>query len=325
MATLDRVLNGRPGVRPKTIAKVNETIEAIGYERNMQAANLARKKNYTFEFILPDNQGRFLEELMNQIEAANSSLSFEMTSARVKQLPTNDPHQVANYLSSLSCEEIDGVAVMIPEAPQVRDALSRLSERDIKVIRFLSGQPKGLQVDCVGIDNQSAGATAGALVGRFVGPSDGDVLVISETMQSRDSIERRLGFDKVMAADFPHLTALPSIETHGSSARTDRIILQSLKSHPNIKAVYIISSEAELPVKALEKHAHSKKPVVIAHERTSFTEGALKAGQMDAVIDQHAGHAIRSAIRIMRARSENREPSTSQETIRIEILLKENL
>ena len=325
MATLDRVLNGRPGVRPNTIAKVNETIEAIGYERNIQAANLARKKNYVFEFVLPDTEGRFLTELMTHIEIANSSFTSEMTSARAKQLPANDPHQIANYLTSLNPEIVDGVAIMAPEAPQVRDAITRLSERGIKVVKFLSGPPNGLNVDFVGINNSSAGATAGALIGRFLGAAGGDILVVSETMQSRDAIERRLGFDRIIAAEFPHLTTLPSLETYGNRARTDRIIQQSLESHPGIRAVYIMNSEAELPTKALSASQHTPKPIVVAHERTSFTEEALSNGQIDAIIDQHAGHAIRSAIRIMRARCENRKPSSSQETIRIEILLKENL
>ena len=47
--------------------------------------------------------------------------------------------------------------------------------------------------------------------------------------------------------------------------------------------------------------------------------------RIDAVIAQDPGHAVRSALRIMRARSDHRELLASQERIRIEVLLKENL
>ena len=47
--------------------------------------------------------------------------------------------------------------------------------------------------------------------------------------------------------------------------------------------------------------------------------------RIDAVIAQDPGHAVRSALRIMRARSDHREPLASQERIRIEVLLKENI
>ncbi|MGK0398421.1 MAG: LacI family transcriptional regulator, partial [Gammaproteobacteria bacterium] len=46
LATVDRVLNGRAGVRKSTIARVYKTIEEIGYVRDIDAANLARRREY---------------------------------------------------------------------------------------------------------------------------------------------------------------------------------------------------------------------------------------------------------------------------------------
>ncbi|MEM7715649.1 MAG: LacI family DNA-binding transcriptional regulator, partial [Cyanobacteria bacterium P01_A01_bin.68] len=37
---VDRVLNGRPGVREATVEAVNAAIERLGYVRNQSAANL---------------------------------------------------------------------------------------------------------------------------------------------------------------------------------------------------------------------------------------------------------------------------------------------
>ena len=74
LATVDRVLNDRPGVRERTVVKVHETIEKIGFVRNIQAANLARSRSYKFRFILPNAGGKFLGELLFQIKTA--SLSF---------------------------------------------------------------------------------------------------------------------------------------------------------------------------------------------------------------------------------------------------------
>ena len=38
LATVDRVLNARPGVREKTIAKVRAAVERLGYVRDTYAA-----------------------------------------------------------------------------------------------------------------------------------------------------------------------------------------------------------------------------------------------------------------------------------------------
>jgi LacI family transcriptional regulator len=48
-------------------------------------------------------------------------------------------------------------------------------------------------------------------------------------------------------------------------------------------------------------------------------------GRLDAVITQDTGHLVRSAIRVLQARCDGRDIVTSQERIRIEIILRENL
>ncbi|MEO0328557.1 MAG: LacI family DNA-binding transcriptional regulator [Pseudomonadota bacterium] len=325
LATIDRVLNDRPGVKEPTILKVNQAIEKIGFVRNIQAANLARSKSYKFQFLLPQSGGAFRKEVINRIEEANASLAADAVFAGSAQIDVNDPHVVANYLSSLKSDDLDGVALMVPESPQVRDATSRLSERGIEVVQFLSGQPKASTVDFVGVDNHKAGSTAASLIGRFLKVSSGKIMVISDTMQSRDALERRLGFDETMDEEFPEFYALPSLETYGNHERTSRVIKQCIKNNPDICAAYVMSSEAESPISEIDRLVGPGKLVLIAHERTAFTEQALMENRTDAIIAQNTGHSVRSAIRIMKARCELRKPFASQETIRIEILLKQNL
>jgi len=325
LATVDRVLNDRPGVTEKTVTKVYETIEKIGFVRNIQAANLARGKHYQFRFLLPTTGGKFLTELLTQIENAALSYTSEMIETNVQQITANDPHLVANHLASLSSMDVDGIAIMVPESPQVRDAITRLSERGISVVQFLTGQPKASDIDFVGIDSHAAGATAGRLVGGFSQSKDGSIIVISDTMQARDSIERRLGFDETIGRLYPKLRILPSLETYGNEKRAHRIICDSVENNPDIVGAYVLSAEAQAPIEALENCVDASHVTIVAHERTSFSASALRKGVIDAIIAQNTGHAIRSAIRIMRARNEQRQPLTSQETIRIEILLPENL
>ncbi|MEL6588229.1 MAG: LacI family DNA-binding transcriptional regulator, partial [Pseudomonadota bacterium] len=59
LATVDRVLNGRAGVRSKTVEVVNKTIQEIGFQRNVVAATLARRRAYRFAFVLPLQSGEF--------------------------------------------------------------------------------------------------------------------------------------------------------------------------------------------------------------------------------------------------------------------------
>ncbi len=325
LATVDRVLNDRAGVRHDTVDRVNKAIEKLGFTRNLVAANLARGKSYRFLFLLPRTGDQFLEGLISRIAECNVAFAGEMVQADVWRIHESDPHQIANVLGAMDHEQIDGLAIMAPESPQVRDAKARLVERGIDTVSFIAGQITSDQDDFVGIDNHAAGATAGRLMGRFSDRAPGKVLVIAETMHARDSLERRLGFDELVNADYPHLSVLPSLETYGDSERTERVIRTSFASHGNISGVYILSSEARLPLEIVLGATTSGRPVIIAHERTPFTEAALQSRQIDALITQDPGHLVRSAIRILRARKDRREILSSQEKIRIEILISENI
>lgn len=325
LATVDRVLNDRPNVSKKAVRKVNEAIERIGFIRNPAAVSLARNKSYRFRFVLPSSGDLYLRELLQRVRESKEALKGDLTEIDLIQLRTDDPHGVAKYLGEIALDQVDGVALMAPESPQVRDALARLLERGIKVVQFLSGQEKQPTVDFVGIDNFAAGATAGKLIGKFIGGQPGKIMVVTDTMQSLDSIQRRLGFDSVINTQFPNLQCLPSIETHADERRANQIISRVLGNNDEIVGVYVLSSEARVPVLATAANIDLKTLTVIVHERTPFTEDALREDRIAAVIAQDPGHAVWSAIRIMRARTDLREPLAAQEKIRIEVLLKENL
>jgi len=325
LATVDRVLNGRPRVSRAAVDAVNKAIDKLGFVRNISAANLAKSKVYRFQFLLPKAGDQFLETVIAHIEEARAAFRMEHIEISCRRVIENDPHQISRLLSTINSEKVDGIALMAPESPQVRDATTRLRERGVEVVLFVSGQPGVTELDFVGLDNSAAGATAGRLMGRFCAGRSGEILVVTETMKARDSLERRHGFDVVITRDFTNLKTMPSIETYGDAERTKAVIRGAYANHPNIIGAYILNSEARLPLEAIASTPHAQPQVLIAHERTSFSKELLVSGQLDAVIAQNPGHLVRSAIRVLRARCDNRLPIASQEEIRIEILLRENL
>lgn len=325
LATVDRVLNGRSGVRQATVDAVNGAIEKLGFVRNISAANLARRRSYHFQFLLPRDGDQFLETVIARIEEAREALLPEFIDVSYCRAIGRDPHQIAQLLAAIDSDSTDGVALFALESPQVRDAVLRLRERGVQVIDFIAGQAGDPAGAFVGVDNRAAGATAGRLMGRFCGGRSGAILFITDTMNGHDSLERRNGFDSVITTDYPGLTALPSLETHGDADRARAIVATAYRNHPDITGAYVASSEARHALEAIAQVSDPAAQVLIAHERTGFTEKMLREGQLAAIIAQNPGHLVRSAIRLMRASCDNREPIASQEDIRIEILIRESI
>ncbi|TNJ48088.1 LacI family DNA-binding transcriptional regulator [Phaeobacter sp. B1627] len=323
-ATVDRVLNGRDGVTQKTVDRVNLAIKELGFVRNLQAANLAKSKSYRFLFALPSSGDQFLQQIVARIEEAQEIFSADHVLCEVQHIDENDPHSISAFLGALDKSEVTGVALMSPETPQVRDAIIRLQERGIAALPFVSNQ--SMMTDhWVGIDNRAAGATASLLLGQCIGQRSGTVMVIAESMQSRDSLERRLGFDAIMNESFPQLRPLPSLETYGNEARARDVIAANLENNPDIVGIYVMASEARAPLSVLRDLQVDRSIVKIAHEMTPCTEAALRAQELSGVIAQNPGHLVRSAVRRLRGIVDNRDTLGSQESIRIEIHLRTNI
>ena len=325
LATVDRVLNARPGVRERTVERVQAAVDRLGYVRDTYAANLARQKHYRFVFVLPEGPNQFVDELRQALHEAVAAQKAERLLAQVLPVPVHDPHAVARALDLLRRQRPDGVVLMVPETPQVRDVVAHLCEGGVPVVALVSDLPNSARDHFVGIDNRAAGRTAGVLLGRFLGARRGRVAVLVNTTQARDMLERRAGFDEVMARDFPHLEVLPSLEGHGDPAQVARVLSACLDRQGPPVGVYCAGSGLRGLTRVLTDRGLAQDLVVVAHELTPHSRRALAEGTLDAVIAQNVGHLVRSALRVLMAKSDGVPIFEAQERIRIDILLRENL
>jgi LacI family transcriptional regulator len=321
LATVDRVLNARPGVREKTIAAVNEAIQKLGYVRDVAAANLARQRSYRLAFVLPDNDSQFVDAIAATLSQTGAMAATARTETTLVRFPPEDGHALAAILQGLAARKVDGVALMAPETPVVRDAVRALTEAGIAVVALVSDLPNTQPVHFVGIDNRAAGQTAGVLMGRFL--RKGRVAVIAGSMHQTEAVERRHGFDAVMLRDFPQIEVLPTLETHGNPVLVHQVLADAGSTGP-IDGIYILGSGLRALTDAVARLGLTEI-TIIAHELTAHARVALLDGRVDAIITQNIGHLVRSALRVLRAQIDGVPMDAAQEQIRIEILIRENL
>ena len=325
LATVDRVLNGRAGVRQKTVDRVFHVIEEIGYTRDIYAANLARQREYKLVFVLAEGESRFSSVIAKEVMDSFAPWAVNRVAIELIKAPNDDLHKLAEVLNSLKEKAYDGIAVMAPETPLVRDAVNGLVEAGVSVVTLVSDLPDSGRNHFVGIDNIAAGRIAGFLMSRFLGKEGGKVLVTTSSMHLRDSVERRLGFDALIAEQNPAVFALPTVEGHNNKDTLTAAIKRVMEIHPDIKGFYSVGPGVSTLVNLLEEIGVAKELIVIAHDLTPRTRAGLENESIDAVIAQNVGHVIRSGIRVLKALSDGIPIDPSLERIRIDIVLKENL
>jgi LacI family transcriptional regulator len=324
LATVDRVLNGRPGVRRVTRQKVEGAIAELGYVRDVAAANLAKGRTYTFTFILPANDNSFMIGLGDEVRNAIARSTTERTQIRIVHVPPFDPAALVEALDAVVAERPAGVAFVAIDAPEVREAVTRLRSAGIPIVTLVSDLSDSARDHYAGIDNIAAGRTAGSLMGRFLSGGDATVAVLAGSMLVRDHRERLEGFAAVSEA-FPGLRILPVLEGRDDPAVAEALVTRVLHEHPEVAGIYSLGAGNRGLIQALTRASMGKRPMVIAHELTESTRAALGAGIIDAVLNQDAGHEVRSAIRVLKAKADGLPVIAAQERIRIDIFLKDNL
>ena len=325
LATVDRVLNRRPGVRQETIDQVHDVIEEIGYVRDVTAANLARQRTYNFVCILPDGKSEFLGEVRGAIAEAATNMATDRTRISIKTYPLDNTNKLVSMLGELISQKPNGVAIMAPETPVIRDAIKHVIEAGIIVTLIISDVPSSGRSHFVGINNVGAGCTAAKLLGRFLGQNPATILVIAGSMLSTDHAERRAGFDATMEKLFPQHRVLPTLETFDRADIVSERVGQALMQRPEISGIYSIGAGNQGLIARLKQEGRANDIMVIAHELTTGSSNALKEGIFDAVISQNVGHIVRSALRILKAQNDSVTTIESQERIRTEIFIAENL
>ncbi|WP_117195728.1 LacI family DNA-binding transcriptional regulator [Rhizobium terrae] len=330
LATVDRVLNGRPGVRAVTRGKVEEAIASLGYVRDLAAANLAKSRTYPFVFILPENDNSFMIGLREEVLAAVVRSSTERTDIRIVNVPPFDPRALVAALNELLGEKPAGVAFVAIDAPEVREAAGRLTGAGIPIVTLVSDLPDSTRDHYAGIDNIAAGRTAGSLMGRFLSaPSTAGqmrcVAVLAGSMLVRDHRERLEGFSAVIGDAYPDIHILPVLEGRDDPVLAETMIADALRRNQDIAGIYSLGAGNRGLIRAVQRAGIASRPLVIAHELTASTRAALIGDVIDAVLNQDAGHEVRSAIRVLKAKADGLPVLAAQERIRIDIFLKDNL
>ncbi len=135
-ATVDRVLNGRPGVRALTVQRVLKAAGDIGYliDGTQPASAL---KPLRLAFLLPAGGNRFLGMLGRLIGSSQAQLASFNMRARVEHIESFRPELLAQHLKAVG-REVDGIAFMALEHPLVREAVDRLADRGIPTVTLIS-------------------------------------------------------------------------------------------------------------------------------------------------------------------------------------------
>ncbi|WP_127110151.1 LacI family DNA-binding transcriptional regulator [Pararhodobacter zhoushanensis] len=323
-ATADRVVNARGGVADKSILRVQQAIESLGYERDIFAANLSRKRVYRFLFILPKGDHSFFSALRLAVDSEAVLRLADRVRIDVIEVPALDSDALAEVLENHD-DDCDCMAVVATESPRVAAAITAMRERGIAVVTLVGDtEPEG-RAAYVGIDNVVAGATAGRLLRIAHRDRPGLILPVLGSLSARDHRQRLEGFLPVLA-ETPALRALPAVPVNDRRDLMRERVLDAISAAGGdpITGIYSIGGGNRGLIEVLES-LQGPRPFVVMHDITPTSYRGLMRGLVDAVIDQKPAQEVALAIDVMKAIADGRDWSDPARQITPTIYLKDNL
>ncbi|WP_250002458.1 LacI family DNA-binding transcriptional regulator [Actinoplanes sp. M2I2] len=309
LATVDRVLHERGGVRASTVREVRLAMAALDRQRTGPPLPAPR---FTIDLIVADpaRVGAALRAelpglrpavIRTRLHPAADPLAALARVARSRSngliLEAADPPEAEPQgadppgadppgADPPGAEPPGGRRSETPLAAQLVEAVGHL---EIPVVTLGADLPASKRVAHVGLDEAGAGATAAYLVEQWLADRAGDVLVVASGAAGR----RVAGFRAELSSRAPNRRLLVT--------GPDRLRAE-LAGSPSVRAVYTPVSGGTEAVRAGFAAERRNYDVFVAHGLDEQSVALLRAGRLSAVLHHDLRSDLRSAcLAVLRA------------------------
>lgn len=282
-ATIDRVLNKRAGVHPRTRTEIELAISRL----TIGQAPIV--EHQPIDFALRLDRG-----MMDQMSAA--AAKFEQ-----RRIDMHDLHQMddAHVLATLRplCQNVTRpLVVTIKNTSQAVMELAKARRRGKVVIALISDLAPEARDAFVGIDNRAAGGSAAFLIGRALGDRRTTVGIVLGDHAYACHEDREIGFRSTLRSLFPKVIIAGEAIGEDYAPATRLAVRKLLDDHPAIGAIYNVAGGNFGLAKAIEDTNRSGEILTVAHEANDITVPLLRDRKLDFLITQHPAALIAAAM-----------------------------
>ncbi|MFT3660834.1 MAG: LacI family DNA-binding transcriptional regulator [Gordonia sp. (in: high G+C Gram-positive bacteria)] len=292
-ATVDRVLHGRPGVRPGTVLQVEQAIAELDAQRTQLRLSGRR---FMLDVVMETPQ-RFSALTRRSLEAELPALRPAVFRARYRVAERWALPDLIAELDGIARRGSHGVLLKAPDVPEVAEAIGRLARARIPVVTFVTDVPASLRLAYVGLDNRAAGATAAYLLARLMHGRSGSVLAMTSGSDFRGESEREAGFAATLARIDPD-RPIVEIVSDGLDETARRRTAAALAAHDDLAAVYSIGGGNRGLLAAFDA-AGRECAAFVAHDLTPDDVELLEAGRISVVLHHDLRADLRDAARAL--------------------------
>ena len=325
-ATVDRVLNGRPGVNAETMKKVMAAVQALG-EPSVLRGRPRQQQGFRFAYVMPSADLGLFNKTERLIAQAAGEFRHKHITEVTYRINAEDPARFADELSKIT--DCDGIVLIAPDLPPIKLAINELVRSGTHVVTLFTDIAGSMRQAYVGADNRAAGRTAGLLIARMAAnPAKNTLLLLSQSTRMAAQIDRRIGFAQVIEERFPNLVVERYLDLANDDALNDTALETFLREKVDcnrLAGVYNVGDGTAGVLRVLASLPAVRSASVIAHDLTEQHRTFLINGSLAFLLDQDIHYSVMSAARVLRDLCENVRGALNIVQPRVEIITAENL
>ena len=235
--TVDRVLNNRGSVNPRTARKILEIAQALDYKPNKAGIVLAaQKKNLKIGVILFDTGNPFFDDVLEGVNRKSRELGGYNCSVLVSRVGFDLEAQL-RAMDEMVSQGVNGIVLSPYNDPLICDKINELNAREIPVITTNTDIENSSRLAYVGCNFYRSGETAAGLMHLIAGDEvyAGIVTGSSKVLCHTDRIA---GFRDRIQSHYPGIRIVNTIENSDDEFESYDRTLRLLKEHPEINGLY---------------------------------------------------------------------------------------
>lgn len=317
-ATVDRVLNKRPGVRASTVQKVEAAVKELGYATSA-LQGLQQPLSGRVMVLVTAGLNPFFKVIDDGLQAALRAPVLAGVDATFVPF---DPYLPGSLVQALDAvpKGVDAVLTVGCDIPEVARAINGLADRGIRVVTIISDVPSSRRVAYVGQDNYGAGRTAARMMAAFASAGQGKVAIFLGHYQFRHLMDRMAGFRQTLGLLRPEIEIIQPPPYSGDPAKAVAAIAELDRAGDALKGVYITGGGQPIILESLSQSQYQGR-VVLGHELSAASRAAMLDGRIAALLSVDMNEVCKRAYHAALA------PMTSAipEPCQINIFFPENL
>jgi LacI family transcriptional regulator, galactose operon repressor len=297
-ATVDRVVNERPGVHPRTRAHV---LRVIAHLQNGEQAGphepFALEKRETPRFGIVIQAG---ETFRRSVLRTVQNMKDEERSAAILQAATSQSDEETIELIRKLGADSEGLALVSKNIDPVKSALKELQGAGKSVVALVSDLDATVRNAYVGIDNRAAGQLAAFILGRCLERAqEAKVAVVVGYFSYLCQEDREIGFRSLLRQRFPQIEIVEVIKGEDSREATYDAALRLFKKRRDIAGIYNVAGGNFGLARAIDEARLDRRPLYVTHEVNEVTEPLLRTGVIDFLISQNVESLIRMSRQVL--------------------------